>query len=62
MEEYYSALTTEYYISQRLKADPGFKAHTAGTKDVAIFENKSAFRTTSFTPQGRLWWWEDRGI
>lgn len=44
MEEYYSALTTEYYhIYQRLRDDPGFTLHTAGTKDVAIFENRSAF-------------------
>ncbi|MBI5902412.1 MAG: hypothetical protein HZB84_02880 [Deltaproteobacteria bacterium] len=44
MEEYYSALTTEYYhIYQRLKDDPGFTLHTAGTRDVAIFENRSAF-------------------
>lgn len=44
MEEYYSALTTEYYhIYRRLKDDPGFTLHTAGTKDVAVFENRSAF-------------------
>lgn len=40
MNEYYSALTTEYYhVFERLSADPGFTLHTAGTKDVAIFEN-----------------------
>ncbi|MBI5467804.1 MAG: hypothetical protein HY891_01615 [Deltaproteobacteria bacterium] len=51
MEEYYSALTTEYYyIYERLKADPGFKAHTAGTKDVAIFENGSAFKDYELYP------------
>lgn len=44
MEEYYSALTTEYYhIYERLRADPGFKLYTAGTKDVGIFENTKAF-------------------
>lgn len=44
MEEYYSALTTEYqHIYRRLKQDPGFTLHTAGTRDVAVFENRSAF-------------------
>lgn len=44
MEEYYSALTTEYrYMYDRLKDDPAFNLHTAGTKDVAVFENRSAF-------------------
>lgn len=51
MEEYYSALTTEYYhIYERLKADPGFRLHTAGTKDVAIFENASAFKDYEVYP------------
>lgn len=44
MEEYYSALTTEYYhVYERLSGDRAFKLYTAGTKDVAIFENKKAF-------------------
>lgn len=44
MEEYYSALTTEYYhVYERLSGDGDFALHTAGTRDVAIFENKKAF-------------------
>lgn len=44
MEEYYSALTTEYYhVYERLSGDDAFRLHTAGTKDVAIFENRKAF-------------------
>lgn len=44
MEEYYSALTTEYYhVYERLSGDGDFTLHTADTRDVAIFENKMAF-------------------
>ncbi len=44
MEEYYSALTTEYYhVYERLSGDDAFRLHTADTKDVAIFENTKAF-------------------
>jgi hypothetical protein len=43
-EEYYSALTTEYlFVYERLKKDPNFSLYTANTKDVGIFENKTAF-------------------
>lgn len=42
MEEYYSAVTTEYsHIYQRLRSDDRFIEHDAGTRDVAIFENKA---------------------
>ncbi|MBI1911165.1 MAG: hypothetical protein HYS21_04110 [Deltaproteobacteria bacterium] len=51
MEEYYSALTTEYYyMYERLKDDPGFSLNTAQTKDVAIFENKKAFGNYEIYP------------
>ena len=44
LEEFYSALTTEYFfIYERLKEDPAFALYTAGTKDVAIFKNLTAF-------------------
>ena len=43
-EEYYSAQTTEFrFVTDRLENDPAFKKFSAGTRDVAIFENKAAF-------------------
>jgi|GEM_PF-4449679 len=43
-EEYYSAQTTEFrFVTDRLSDDPAFKMFTAGTRDVAVFENKTAF-------------------
>ncbi|MDP2905763.1 MAG: hypothetical protein Q8O22_05620 [Candidatus Omnitrophota bacterium] len=43
-EEYYSAQTTEFrFVTDRLSDDPAFKMFSAGTRDVAIFENKTAF-------------------
>ncbi len=55
MEEYYSALTTEYYFMyERLKSDPHFRLHRAGTKDVAIFENTEAFEDFEIYPARAL--------
>lgn len=51
LEEYYSALTTEYYfVYQKLNRHPQFKFYTADTKDVAIFENRSAFENHYLYP------------
>lgn len=50
-EEYYSAMTTEFrFVYDSLKSDRNFNLHTAGTKDVAIFENKSAFDNYQLYP------------
>lgn len=44
LEEYYSALTTDYYATyERLKHDGSFRQNNAETRDVAIFENMKAF-------------------
>jgi len=49
--EYYSALTTEYYyIFDRLSRDPVFTLHTAGTRDVALFENRRFFAPYTLYP------------
>ncbi|MFQ5464498.1 MAG: hypothetical protein ACE5EI_01080 [Thermodesulfobacteriota bacterium] len=51
ISEYYSALTTEYYyIYDRLSRDPGFALHTAGTRDVALFENRRFFAPYTLYP------------
>ncbi len=50
-EEYYSALASEFlFVSDRLKNDPNFVFHSANTRDVAIFENKSAFENYRLYP------------
>ncbi|MFH0935748.1 MAG: hypothetical protein V1828_02660, partial [Candidatus Omnitrophota bacterium] len=54
-EEYYAALTTEFYpVFERLKNDRNFKLYTADTRDVAIFENKSAFDNYRLYPADGL--------
>lgn len=51
IEEYYSALTTEYsFVYEQLKKNPNFVYHNPGAKDIAIFENKAAFNDYELYP------------
>ena len=50
-EEYYSAWTTEFrFVTDRLEGDPAFKKFSADTRDVAVFENKTAFSNYRLYP------------